>query len=60
VSDLVAQVAVEVAARLATSKKNKNRREVERALKIRRERNATMKWLPFMSSFVLEKLCGLI
>ncbi|KAK1682445.1 hypothetical protein QYE76_043293 [Lolium multiflorum] len=60
VSDLVAQVAAEVAARLATSKKNKNRREVERALKTGQERNATMKWLPFMSSFVLEKMCGLI
>ncbi|XP_071677967.1 uncharacterized protein [Lolium perenne] len=53
-------VAAEVAARLATSKKNKNRREVERALKTGQERNATMKWLPLMSSFVLEKMCGLI
>ncbi|KAK1616279.1 hypothetical protein QYE76_021796 [Lolium multiflorum] len=60
VSDLVAQVAAEVAARLATTKKNKNRREAERALKTGAERNATMKWLPFMSSFVLEKMCGLI
>jgi hypothetical protein len=60
VSDLVAQVAAEVAARLATTKKNKNRREAERALKTGQERNATMKWLPFMSSFVLEKMCGLI
>ncbi|KAK1666309.1 hypothetical protein QYE76_054468 [Lolium multiflorum] len=60
VSDLVAQVAAEVAARLATTKKNKNRREVEKALKSGQERNATMKWLPFMSSFVLEKMCGLI
>ncbi|KAK1696000.1 hypothetical protein QYE76_012697 [Lolium multiflorum] len=60
VSDLVAQVAAEVAARLATTKKNKDRREVERALKTGQERNATMKWLPFMSSFVLEKMCGLI
>ncbi|KAK1666326.1 hypothetical protein QYE76_054485 [Lolium multiflorum] len=60
VSDLVAQVAAEVAARLATSKKNKNRRKVERALKTGQERNATMKWLPFMSSFVLEKMCALV
>ncbi|KAK1645563.1 hypothetical protein QYE76_063368 [Lolium multiflorum] len=60
VSDLVAQVAAEVAARLATTKKNKNRREVEKALKSGQERNATMEWLPFMSSFVLEKMCGLI
>jgi hypothetical protein len=60
VSALVAQVAAEVAARLASTKKNKNRREVEKALKSRQERNATMKWLPFMSSFVLEKMCGLI
>ncbi|KAK1627133.1 hypothetical protein QYE76_001448 [Lolium multiflorum] len=60
VSDLMAQVAAEVAARLATTKKNKNRREAGRALKNGQERNATMKWLPFMSSFVLEKMCGLI
>ncbi|KAK1677220.1 hypothetical protein QYE76_038068 [Lolium multiflorum] len=60
VSDLVAQVATEVVARLATTKKNKNRREAERALKTGQERNTTMKWLPFMSSFVLEKMCGLI
>ncbi|KAK1614181.1 hypothetical protein QYE76_019698 [Lolium multiflorum] len=60
VSDLVAQVAAEVAARLATTKKNKNRREAKRALKTGQERNATMKWLPFMSSFVLEKMCVLI
>ncbi|KAK1662710.1 hypothetical protein QYE76_050869 [Lolium multiflorum] len=60
VSNLVAQVAAEVAHRLATTKKNKNRREAERALKTGQERNATMKWLPFMSSFVLEKMCGLI
>ena len=59
-ADLVAQVAAEVAARLATTKKNKNRREAERALKTGQERNATMKWLPFMSSFVLEKMCSLI
>ena len=50
-----------MAARLATSKKNKNRMEVERALlKTGQERNATMKWLPFMSSFVLKKMCDLI
>ncbi|KAK1645962.1 hypothetical protein QYE76_063767 [Lolium multiflorum] len=61
VSGLVAQVAAEVVARLATSKRNKNRREVERALlKTGQERNATMKWLPFMSIFVLEKMCSLI
>ncbi|KAK1682485.1 hypothetical protein QYE76_043333 [Lolium multiflorum] len=60
VSDLVAQVAAEVVSRLATTKKNKNCREAERALNTGQERNATMKWLPFMSSFVLEKMCGLI
>ncbi|KAK1683611.1 hypothetical protein QYE76_044459 [Lolium multiflorum] len=60
VSDLVAQVAAEVAARLAATKKNKNRREAERAFKTGQERNATMKWLPFISSFVLENMCGLI
>ncbi|KAK1667181.1 hypothetical protein QYE76_055340 [Lolium multiflorum] len=60
VSDLVAQLATGVAARLATTKKNKNRKEVERALKTEQERNDTMKWLPFMSNFVLEKMCGLI
>ncbi|KAK1561722.1 hypothetical protein QYE76_017368 [Lolium multiflorum] len=59
VSDLVAQVAAEVAARLATTKKNKNHRKAERALKTGQEMNATMKWLPFMSSFVLEKMCGI-
>ncbi|KAK1603280.1 hypothetical protein QYE76_018323 [Lolium multiflorum] len=60
VSGLVAQVAAEVAARLATTKKNKNRTEAERALKSGQERNATMKWLSFMSSFVMEKMCCLI
>ncbi|KAK1646663.1 hypothetical protein QYE76_064468 [Lolium multiflorum] len=60
VSDLVAQVAAEIAARLDTTKKNKNRREAERSLKTRQKGIATMKWLPFMSSFVLEKMCGLI
>ncbi|KAK1652296.1 hypothetical protein QYE76_070101 [Lolium multiflorum] len=60
VSDLVAQVAAEVAARLATTKKNKNRREAERALKTGQKGTATKKWLPFMYNFVLEKMCGLI
>ena len=60
VADLVAQVAAEVAARLATTKKNKNRREADRALKASQKGTGTMKWHPFMSSFVLEKMCGLI
>ncbi|KAK1683456.1 hypothetical protein QYE76_044304 [Lolium multiflorum] len=60
VSDLVAQVAEEVAARLATTKKNKNRKEADRALKSRQKGTDTMKWLPFMSNFALEKMCGLI
>ncbi|KAK1631951.1 hypothetical protein QYE76_006266 [Lolium multiflorum] len=57
---MVAQVAAEVAARLATTKKNKNRRETDMALKSGKKGTATMKWLPFMSNFVLNKMCGLI
>ncbi|KAK1610773.1 hypothetical protein QYE76_034446 [Lolium multiflorum] len=60
VSDLVAKVAAEVATRLATTKKNKNRKKAERALKIGQKGTGTMKWLPFMSTFMLEKMCGLI
>lgn len=45
---------------MATTKKNKNRREADRALKSGQKGTGTMKWLPFMSSFVLEKMCGLI
>ncbi|KAK1643459.1 hypothetical protein QYE76_061264 [Lolium multiflorum] len=60
VSDLVARVAAKVAAMLATTKNNKNRREADKALKFGQKGTGTMKWLPFMSSFVLEKMCGLI
>ncbi|KAK1698799.1 hypothetical protein QYE76_015496 [Lolium multiflorum] len=59
-ADLVARVAAEVAARFAATKKNKNRREADRALKASQKGTGAMKWLPFMSSFVLEKMCGLI
>ena len=60
VSDLVAQVASEVAARMAVTKrgKAKNRTDPEKALKAAQK--GTMKWLPFMSSFVLEKMWSLI
>jgi hypothetical protein len=49
-----------MAARLAATKKSKNRRDADKALKASQKGNVTMKWLPFMSSFVLEKMCGLI
>ena len=60
VSDIVAQVAAEVAARMAVTKrgKAKNRTDVEKALKA--SQKGTMKWLTFMSSFVLEKMWSLI
>jgi hypothetical protein len=60
VADPVAQVAVEVADRLAATKKNKNCREADRALKVAQKGTDTMKWLPFMSTFVMEKMCNLI
>ncbi|KAK1685075.1 hypothetical protein QYE76_045923 [Lolium multiflorum] len=60
VADLVAQVAAEVAARLASTKKSKKRSEAAKALKASHKGNVTMKWIPFMSSFVLEKMCSLI
>ncbi|KAM0879235.1 hypothetical protein ACQ4PT_034373 [Festuca glaucescens] len=60
VADLVAQVAAEVAARLAATKKSKNRSEADKALKASQKGTATMKWLPFISNFVLEKMCSLI
>jgi hypothetical protein len=60
VADLVAQVAAEVAARLASTKKSKNRSDATKALKASQKVTATMKWLPFMSNFMLEKICALI
>jgi hypothetical protein len=59
-ADLVAQVAAEIVSRLSTTKKYKNRREADRALKASQKGTDTMKWLLFMSSFVLEKICSLI
>jgi hypothetical protein len=59
-ADLVAQVAAEVAARLAFTKKIKNRSEAAKALKGSQKGNMTMKWLPFMSNFVFGKMCTLI
>jgi hypothetical protein len=56
----VAQVAAEVAARLASKKKRKNRSDATKALKASQKVTATMKWLPFMSNFMLEKICALI
>ena len=60
VSDLVAKVAAEVAARMAITRrgKSKNRTDAEKALKA--SQKGAMKWLPFMSSFVLEKMWSLI
>ncbi|KAK1670014.1 hypothetical protein QYE76_058173 [Lolium multiflorum] len=60
VADLVAQVAAELAARLAITEKNKNHREADMALKASQKGTGTMKWLPFMSSYILEKMCSLI
>jgi hypothetical protein len=61
VADLVAQVATEVVARLASTKKRKNHNDAAKALKGSQKANAIMKWLPFMSSVVwLQKMCALI
>jgi hypothetical protein len=60
VADLVAQVPAELAARLASTKKRKNISDADKALKASQKENGTMKWLPFMSSFVLVKMCALI
>ncbi|KAK1666550.1 hypothetical protein QYE76_054709 [Lolium multiflorum] len=60
VADLVAQVAAEVAVRLASIKKSKNRRDADKALKASLKGTPTVKWLPFMSNFVLENMCSLI
>ena len=59
VRSLVSKVATKVAVQLVKAKK------AEKAQKAAKEQKAaamkgTMKWLPFMSSFVLEKMCELI
>ena len=59
VRSLVSKVAAKVAVQLAKAKK------AEKAHKTAKEQKAatvkgTMKWLPFMSAFVLEKMCELI
>jgi hypothetical protein len=62
VADLVALVVAKVAARMAVTKwcKDKNRTDMEKAPKAAQKGTSTMKWLPFMSSFVLEKMCTVI
>jgi hypothetical protein len=56
----VAQVATEVVARLAATKKSKNHMDADKALKASEKGNVTMKWFAFISSFMLEKMCSLI
>jgi hypothetical protein len=62
VADLVAQVAAEVAARMAVTNKGKVKMctDAEKAMNTSQKGNATRKWIPFMSSFILEKMCELI
>jgi hypothetical protein len=62
VVDLVAQVATEVAARMVVTKRSKakNRTDTEKALKASQKGNGSIKWLPFMSNFILKKMCVLI
>jgi hypothetical protein len=60
VADLVVRVAAEVAARMASTKKSKDRSNAAKALKASQKATTTMKWLPFMPNFVLEKMCALI
>jgi hypothetical protein len=56
VDNLVAKVA----ARITTTKntKVKNRTDAKKAMKIAQK--GAMKWLPFMATFILEKMCELI
>jgi hypothetical protein len=51
-----------VVARIAVRKRSnaKNRTNAKKALKASQKGNGTMKWLPFMSNFVLEKMCASI
>jgi hypothetical protein len=60
VASLLAQVATEVAKRMATRRKMtaKNHPDGENSMKDAQK--GTMKWVPFMSSFVLAKICALI
>jgi hypothetical protein len=61
VSSLVSKVDVELAARIAMGKmtvKSNNWNGIEKAQKATMK--GTMKWLPFMPSFVFEKMCELI
>jgi hypothetical protein len=45
---------------LASTKKRRNSRDADKALKAPQKGNVAMKWLPFMSNFVFEKMCSLI
>jgi hypothetical protein len=56
----VDSLVAKVVARITTTKntKVKNRTDAKKAMKIAQKR--TMKWLPFMATFILEKMCKLI
>jgi hypothetical protein len=59
-ASLVAKVVAEVAERMASTKKkkSKNRNDAEKAMKVAHK--GTMKWLPFMSKSMPEKMGELI
>jgi hypothetical protein len=62
VSSLVVQVTTEVEERLLMAKKLQkalNVKNTNEATKAKAASKGTMKWLGFMSSFILEKMCSL-
>jgi hypothetical protein len=56
----MAQVSVEVEARMTTTRKLKAKNLTDAEKAMRDAQKGTMKWLPFMSSFVIERMCALI
>src|SRR4051794_25631305 len=59
-ADLIAKVTAEVAVRMATTRRGKNKACTKVDIALMASQKGTMKWLPFMSSFVLEKMLSLI